>query len=196
MRYQSPWGHDRAWERAVICRIRDGGPSPETYALYEDAISRETDERAGILTGVVYHDAEEAAERVAKTREFRDSLRTAQEAAKVRIAREAAERKQRAKEQRIKREEERAEYERLHAQWEQETRQRREEYLRTRPAEIAMRIEHAAQEHRVMASKWICTVCGGKSHIERRNPGYQITCMSCGKTAWGSHKSLWEVLSK
>jgi hypothetical protein len=196
MRYQSPWGHDRAWERAVICRIRDGGPAPETYALYEDAISRETGERVGILTGVVYHDAEEAAERVAKTREFRDSLRAAQEAARIRNAKEAAERKARAVEERAKREAERLERESLHLQWERETQERRAEHERTRPAEIAMRIEHAAQEHRIMASKWICTVCGGKSHIERRNPGYQITCLSCGKSAWGSHKSLWEVLSK
>ena len=48
----------------------------------------------------------------------------------------------------------------------------------------------------ILSSKWICTICGGKSFIERKNPGYQITCMSCEKTAWGSHKSLWEVLNK
>ena len=83
-----------------------------------------------------------------------------------------------------------------HAKWEEETRRRRADYERNRPIEIAERIEHANQETRIMASKWNCTVCGRKSFIERKNPGYQITCMSCEKTAWGSHKSLWEVLSK
>jgi DNA repair exonuclease SbcCD ATPase subunit len=53
-----------------------------------------------------------------------------------------------------------------------------------------------AEERRILNSKWTCTVCGGKSYIERKSPGYQLTCLSCGKTAWGSHKALWEVLSK
>jgi hypothetical protein len=53
-----------------------------------------------------------------------------------------------------------------------------------------------AEEARILDSKWSCTVCGGKSYIERKRPGYQLTCLSCGKTAWGSHKALWEVLSK
>jgi hypothetical protein len=53
-----------------------------------------------------------------------------------------------------------------------------------------------AEERRILDSKWSCTVCGGKSTIERKSPGYQLQCTSCGKSAWGSHKSLWEVLSK
>jgi rubrerythrin len=53
-----------------------------------------------------------------------------------------------------------------------------------------------AEEKRILDSKWSCTVCGGKSYIERKSPGYQLTCLGCGKQAWGSHKSLWEVLSK
>ena len=47
--YQSPWGHDYAWERAVVRKIREGGAAPEVYALYEGAISHETPERAGLL---------------------------------------------------------------------------------------------------------------------------------------------------
>jgi hypothetical protein len=53
-----------------------------------------------------------------------------------------------------------------------------------------------AEERRILDSKWSCTVCGGKSTIERKSPGYQLTCLECGKTAWGSHKALWEVMSK
>ena len=192
----SPWGHDYAWERAFVRRIREGGRAPEVYALYEGAISHETGERAGLLTGVVYYDEVEAAERAAKNRDFRESLRAAQEAAKVRNAKEAEERKARAADQRARRAEAKAAHEAQLAKWAEETQKRREDYERNRPIEIAERIEHADQEHRIMLSRWVCTVCGGKSIIERKNPGYQITCLDCGKTAWGSHKSLWEVLSK
>lgn len=52
-----------------------------------------------------------------------------------------------------------------------------------------------AEERRILDSKWSCTVCGGKSTIERKSPGYQLTCISCGKSAWGSHTALWKVLS-
>ena len=194
--YSSPWGHDHAWERAVVRKILEGGRAPEVHALYEGTISHETNERAGILTGVVFYDEAEAAERAAKNRDFRESLRAAQEAAKIRNAKEAEERKARAAEQRAKHAEAKAKREAEHAKWAEETQKRREEYERNRPIEIAERIEHANQENRIMASKWICTVCGGKSIIERKNPGYQITCMSCEKTAWGSHKSLWGVLNK
>ena len=194
--YSSPWGHDYAWERAIVRKIREGGRAPEVYALYEGAISHETGERAGLLTGVVFYDQAEAEERVLKNRDFRESLRAAQEAARDRIAREAEERKARAAEQRARHAEAKAKREAEHAKWAEETRKRREDYERNRPIEIAERIEHAAQEHRILASKWLCTVCGGKSRIERKNPGYQIQCTSCGKQAWGSHASLWKVLSQ
>ncbi len=196
MPYQSPWGHDYAWERAVVRKIREGGAAPEVYALYEGAISHETGEREGLLTGVVYYDDVEAAERAAKNRDFRESLRAAQEAAKVRNAKEAEERKARAAEQRARHAEAKAAHEAQLAKWAEETQKRREDYERNRPIEIAERIEHTAQEHRIMLSRWVCTVCGGKSIIERKNPGYQIQCTSCGKSAWGSHASLWKVLSQ
>ena len=193
----SPWGHDYAWERAVVRKIRDGGAAPEVYALYEGAISHETPERGGLLTGVVYYDEAEAAERAAKNREFRESLRAALDAAAARNAAEAAERKARQAElRRIKRAAEKEERAREHAKWAEETRKRRAAHERNRPIEIAERIEHANQENRIMLSRWVCTVCGSKAIIQRKNPGYQITCSSCGKSAWGSHKSLWEVLSK
>ena len=192
----SPWGHDYAWERAVVLKIRDGGAAPEVYALYEGAVSHETSERAGISTGYVYHDEAAEAERALKNRDFRESLREAQEAAKAREVERAAEKKARAEAERAKRAEAKAAHEAQLAKWMEEDRQRREEYARNRPIEIAERIEHANQEDRIMSSKWICTVCNGKSIIERKNPGYQITCLSCEKSAWGSHKSLWEVLNK
>ena len=194
--YSSPWGHDYAWERAVVRKIREGGAAPEVYALYDGAISHETGERAGIATGYIYFDEKEAEERATKNREFRDSLRAAQEAAKARNAKEAAERKARSAEYRAKRAEAEAKRAAEHAKWMEEDRRRREEYARNRPIQIAERIEHTNQEHRILLSRWLCTVCGGASKIERKNPGYQITCLSCGKSAWGSHKSLWEVLSK
>ena len=191
-----PWGHDYAWERAVVRKIRDGGAAPEVYALYEGAISHETPERAGLLTGVVYYDEAEAADRAAKNRDFRESLRAAQETARIRNAQEAEERKARAAEYRAKRAKQKAEHAEQHAKLEKEIRQRRETYERNRPIEIAEQIEHVNQERQIMASKWICTVCGSASKIERKNPGYQITCLDCGKNAWGSHASLWKVLSQ
>ena len=194
--YQSPWGHDYAWERAVVRKIRDGGAAPEVYALYEGAISHETPERAGLLTGVVYYDEAEAAERAAKNRDFRESLRAAQEAAKERNAKAAEEKRARAEEMRAIREAEQAKHAAQREQWRKEAEERRGQYELRRPIERAEHAEHVLQENRIMLSRWVCTVCGGKSTIERKNPGYQITCLSCEKTAWGSHKSLWEVLSK
>ena len=194
--YQSPWGHDYAWERAVVRKIREGGAAPEVYALYEGAISHETSDRTGFATGYVFHNEGEAAERAAKERAFRASVHAAQEAAKERNAKEAEERKIRAAEEIARRAAAKAARAAEHAKWRKEADERIAEYHRTRPIEIAERVEHASQEHRILSSKWICTVCGGKSFIERKNPGYQITCMSCEKTAWGSHKSLWEVLNK
>ena len=194
--YTSPWGHDYAWERAIVSKIRDGGRAPEVYALYEGAISHETGERAGLATGYVYYDQAEAEERALKNKEFRESLRAAQETARVRNAEEAAERKARAAEQRDKRAEAKAQREAEWAKWMEEDRLRREEYALRQPFEAAERREHANQENRIMLSRWLCTVCGGKSIIERKNPGYQITCLDCRKSAWGSHQSLWKVLSQ
>ena len=151
--YSSPWGHDTAWERAVVRRIRDGGPAPEVYALYDGAISHETGERAGLLTGVVYYDEAEAAERAAKNRDFRESLRAAQEAAKERNAKAAEEKRARAAEMRALREAEQAKHAQRRAQWEKEAQERRTEYERNRPIEIAERIEHGSQEHSIMSSK-------------------------------------------
>ena len=168
----------------------------EVYALYDGVISHETGERAGILTGIVFYDEAEAADRAAKNRDFRESLRAAQETARIRNAQEAEERKARAAEYRAKRAKQKAEHAEQHAKLEKEIRQRREAYERNRPIEIAERIEHAEQENRILLSRWLCTVCGSASKIERKNPGYQITCLDCGKNAWGSHLHLWKVLSK
>ena len=48
----------------------------------------------------------------------------------------------------------------------------------------------------ILGSKWTCTECNGVSWIKRDGDGYRITCIGCGKSAWGSHGSLWGVLSK
>ena len=132
----SPWGHDCAWERAVVHKIREGGRAPEVYALYEGAISHETPERGGLLTGVVYYDEAEAAERAAKNREFRESLRAAQEAAAIRNVREAAERKARQAEYRAKREAEDARHAAQRAQWQKEAEERRAAHERTGPSRL------------------------------------------------------------
>ena len=196
--YSSPWGHDYAWEREIVRRIRDGGRAPEAYALYEGAISHETPERGGLLTGVVYYDEAEAAERAARSREFRESAnQTAQEAAS------ASKRRRSSGKERYKpscaalsapqRKEERA---REACEVGQGSRRAARGLQTNRPIEIAERIEHANQENRIMLSRWVCTVCQGNSIIERKNPGYQIQCTSCGKQAWGSHASLWKVLNQ
>ena len=196
MPYQSPWGHDYAWERAVVRKIREGGAAPEVYALYEGAISHETSDRTGFATGYVFHNEGEAAERAAKDRDFRASVHAAQEAAKERNAKEAEERKIRAAEERARRAAGQSRARRRACEVAKEDRRAERGIYRTRPIQIAERVEHASQEHRILSSKWICTVCGGKSFIERKNPGYQITCMSCERSAWGSHASLWKVLNK
>ena len=190
------WGHDRVWEREVVRRILEGGRAPEAYALYEGAISQETGERAGLLTGVVYYDEVEAAERAAKNRDFRESLRAAQEAAAIRNVERAAEKKARADEARAKRAAEDAKHAAERAKWQKEAEARRGQYELRRPIEIAELVAHTRQENHIMLSRWVCTVCGGKSIIERKNPGYQIQCTSCGKQAWGSHASLWKVLNQ
>ena len=192
----SPWGHDYAWERAVVRKIRDGGAAPECYALYEGAISHETSERAGIPTGYIYHDEEAAAVRALKSRNFRQSLHDAQQEAMVREAARKAAGKAKAEAYRAERAAAKAAHEAQLAKWAEEDRKRREEYALRQPIERAEREAYALQEMHIMSSKWLCTVCGGKSRIERKNPGYQIQCTSCGKQAWGSHKSLWEVLNK
>ena len=42
------------------------------------------------------------------------------------------------------------------------------ETMRGRAPDLA---EFQAQEKRILDSKWSCTVCGGKSYIERKSPG-------------------------
>ena len=197
------WGHDRIWEREVVDRIRRGGAAPESYPLYEGAISQETGERIGLTTGVVYYDVREAEDRTLKDKEFRDSLRAAQKAAKALAAKEAAERKARAEERRAAQTERAKQYAkqqteraRQREQWAKETEEQLARYARNRSRAEAERRDYVNQENRILLSRWLCTVCGGKSVIERKDPGYQLTCLDCGKTAWGSHQSLWEVLSK
>ena len=42
-----------------------------------------------------------------------------------------------------------------------------------------------AEERRILNSKWTCTVCGGKSYIERKSPGYQLTCCRAARRRGG-----------
>ena len=42
------------------------------------------------------------------------------------------------------------------------------------------------ESERILGSKWVCTVCNGVSWIKRDGDGYRITCIQCGKSAWGA----------
>jgi hypothetical protein len=133
-----------------------------------------------------------------------DAKRQAQREVDARTKEAAAIRQQAARDARAAKG--RAEYE----AWEKERQQRMAEraerqgkekeeidrMLATMQSRVPDAEKFLAEEKRILDSKWSCTVCGGKSYIERKSPGYQLTCLACGKTAWGSHKALWEVLSK
>ena len=49
------------------------------------------------------------------------------------------------------------------------------------------------EEQGIMHSRWECMVCGSPSLLEKENDGYRLTCMKCGKTAWGSHEEIAKV---
>ena len=83
--------------------------------------------------------------------------------------------------------------------WQAETDRRYLEYKTRHKEEEDRRYEENKlryESERILGSKWVCTECGGVSWIKRDEGGYRITCIGCGKTAWGSHASLLAVLSK
>lgn len=189
----SPWGHDRTWERSVVERIRAGGPAPAVASVYDvpqaylstDGIYAEGWEHAeeyakdAIRTGAAYLNDEAIAARALQRKLFREGVREAQAKAKARKDKENASRR----EKRRAEDEERREWLKRSEKRDKRIQKERDDW------------NHQAEERRILASKWICTICKGKSVIERKNDGYQITCMSCGKTAWGSHESLMKVLN-
>jgi rubrerythrin len=209
-----PWGHDRIWERSVVEQIRRGGAAPqmadtgptpylEPVGSYADGWEHaEARSKDAIRTNAVYLNDEAIAARALQRKLLREGLREALAEAKARqkkitadrLAEAAAKREakrlwdaQIAERVRKAREEQEAwqiEADRRYAEYSAEQRRLR--------AETQSRYE----QERILGSKWTCTVCGGVSWIKRDGEGYRITCIGCGKSAWGSHASLWGVLSK
>jgi hypothetical protein len=214
-----PWGHDRTWERSVVERIRRGGAAPrmvdsgpstywEPVSAYADGWEfAEARSRDAIRTSAVYLNDEAIAARALQRKLLREGIREALAEAEARRKKIEADRKaeaaarseiqrqweaQRAERERKAREQEEA--------WQKEADRRIAEYKASREkqqAEDRERNRSRYEIERILGSKWICTVCGGgASWIKRDGEGYRITCTQCGKSAWGSHESLWGVLSK
>jgi hypothetical protein len=206
----SPYGHDWTWERELIDRIRRDGVIPEVVSLvdlipsdykYVNATTWEAAEehsKDAIRTNAAYLDdasiARRRAERElrqqnwaesrAEWRAYEAGLRPKPSTTPDIDPAEIAARKNRAALKKLVEEERAARDAELRAAaaervalWEKENKRR-------------------GEESRVLASKWICTVCNGKSMIEKRNDGYQLTCLNCGKQAWGSHGALMGVLNR
>ena len=191
-----PWGHDREWERSVVERIRRDGVGPEIMSFYEptpnwDLVGvnaggwehAERHAKDAIRAGAVYLNDEAIAKRVAQRKLWREGVREAMAEGAAKRAKEAADRK--AREAAIAAE---------HRAWDK---QQEERARRAREQQAEWDSAPSLNEQlRIMGSRWICTVCNGKSRIERDGAGYRITCFDCGKSAWGSHASLWKVLSQ
>jgi transcription elongation factor Elf1 len=79
--------------------------------------------------------------------------------------------------------------------WFEEDKRRRNEYA-AKWKEEENRRQARYETERILGSKWTCTVCGGVSWIKRDGDGYRITCIGCGKSAFGSHASLWGIVGK
>jgi rubrerythrin len=200
----SPWGHDRTWERSVVEQIKQGGAAPQmaetgptTY--YEPAAAgyasgwefAEAHARDAIRTNAVYLNDEAIAKRALQRKLLREGLREALAEAKERQKKIEADRLIEAA---ARREVKRA----WDAKLEERLRKEREERDAWFEEEKRRREENKAryEQERILGSKWICTECNGASWIKRDGEGYRITCIGCGKTAWGSHASLLGVLSK
>jgi hypothetical protein len=203
-----PWGHDRAWERSVVEQIKRGGAAPRMVdagsPTYWDPAGVDgweyAEERSknAIRTNAVYLNDEAIAARALQRKLLREGVREALAEAAERAKKLEADKKA---EVEAKRETQRA----WEAKQEERERKAREEHEAwqkegdQRNAEAARRYEENKaryERERILGSKWTCTVCNGVSGIRLDGEGYRITCAKCGKTAFGSHASLWGVLSK
>ena len=195
----SPWGHDYAWERAVVRKIREGGAAPEVYALYEGdpspmkpATAPDSRRATSSITRARLQNAPP------RTGLLRASVRAAQEAAKERNAAEAARKKDtsrvapaisaRRRERRARR--------RAREVAEGSRRAARGISPHARNLRSPRASRTPAKNIGFIQTSGSAPVCGGKIVHRAQKAGYQITCMSCEKSAWGSHKSLWDVLNK
>jgi rubrerythrin len=74
----------------------------------------------------------------------------------------------------------------------EERRKEQEAYTAARDAEL----KHDGEVRNILYGKWSCTVCNGVAMVEKSDDGYLLTCLSCRKTAWGSHEALAKVLAR
>lgn len=192
---------DRDWESDVVERIRRGLEAPHSVSVYdavaagcgdansqgwEHAENRSFD--ANRLHSAYLTDAQVAA-RQAKRKMLRQAVQEAvsERAAKAAEAYAANREADRIREARWA--QERAERDRAAAEW-----KRRQE---ARTAELRERNEEWSREYdrrKIMQSRWTCNACGERARIKDVNAGYEISCMACGKRAWGSHEKLVKAL--
>jgi hypothetical protein len=213
-----PWGHDRTWERSVVEQIKRGGAAPqmadtgptpywEPVGSYADGWEHaEARSKDAIRTNAVYLNDEAIAARALQRKLLREGIREALAEAKERAkkveADKRAEAAARAEAQRLwnakQAERIRKEREERDAWFVEEHRRRDEQRAKWLEGENRRYEENKSryEQERILGSKWVCTICNGASWIKRDGEGYRITCIQCGKTAWGSHAALYGVLSK
>jgi hypothetical protein len=209
-----PWGHDRTWERSVVERIKRGGPAPQmvdtespaylhpvgAYADgWEHAEARSKD---AIRTNAAYLSDEAIAARKLQRKLLREGIREALAEAKERAKKLKADMQAEAEAKRQARRaweaklEERVRKAREEQEaWFEEDKRRRNEYA-AKWKEEENRRQARYETERILGSKWSCMECNGVSWIKRDGEGYRITCIGCGKSAFGSHASLWGIVSK
>ena len=198
-----PWGHDRTWERSVVEQIKRGGAAPQMADTgptpYWEPIGvnaggweyAEAHAHNAIRTNAAYLSDEAIAARALQRKLLREGIREALAEAKERQKKIEAERLAEAA---AKREAQRA----WDAQRAERDRKWREQQSAWEEETTRRRLEDKAryERDRILGSKWVCTECNGVSWIKQDGDGYRITCIGCGKSAFGLHKSLWGVLSK
>jgi rubrerythrin len=210
----SPWGHDRTWERSVIEQIRRGGAAPRMVdsgppaylhpvGAYADGWEfAEAHSKDAIRTNAAYLSDEAIAARALQRKLLREGIREALAEAKERAKKLKADMQAEAEAKRQARRaweaklEERVRKAREEQEaWFEEDKRRRNEYA-AKWKEEENRRQARYETERILGSKWTCTVCGGVSWIKRDGDGYRITCIGCGKSAFGSHASLWGIVGK
>ena len=213
-----PWGHDRTWERSVVEQIKRGGAAPQMADTgptpYWEPVSinasgweyAEAHAHNAIRTNAVYLNDEAIAARALQRKLLREGIREALAEAKVRAKKAAEDKKaEDAAKLEVRRaweaqqeERRRKEREQQDAWFEEEKRRRNEAAAKWKAEENRRYEENKAryERDRILGSKWVCTECNGVSWIKLDGDGYRITCIGCGKSAWGSHASLLGVLNK
>lgn len=217
---------DHEWEAGLVERIRQGYAGPSAICvrdLVDDDCpyypigweSAERNAKDAVRTGAVYLDDRSIAKRVEKRKMLKQQMEEVRAAWRAfekgdgpkpswgdDLSEAAFAKKKKEKEDREAKRAAREEEDRKwKAQWEERKRKEREQNEAWEErAEILRNSTLAYETLRIMLSKWTCTVCNGKAtiakHTEGDEDGYQLTCLDCGKTAWGKHASLMEVLNR